>query len=492
MRVAWFALPFCSLFVALGYAKVRARIPGISEDLKGAPFGWSSLVGHLAAFATFLAVCPLVLPPGARDPRLVVLLYASAVVSIALAVLAFVPPRSSLVLMHGMGDVWIYASTASILTGGIVLGLVAYWNGVASNPLEVLTFRSVRACLGLFVRDVSFDPEAWRIATPNFRVRVRGGCSGGEGLALMLVFVTAWLWFFRREYRFPRALLLIPAALAGIWAANVARITALILIGHFGARDVALGGFHSQAGWILFNCLAVAFAAVAGRVPWFAREPERTSDEVATENPTAAYLAPFLAILAASLVSRAASAGFEWLYPLRFVLAALVLWSFRSAYSRLDWRFGGPAVGAGGLVFVLWIVVDSWSRAQAQGPLEAGLAALPPLGRYGWIAVRAVAAIVTVPMAEELAFRGYLPRRLTASDFESVSLRALGALPILASSLLFGLLHGSQWLAGTVAGVVYALVLRQKGRIGDAFAAHATTNALLAAWVITRGDWHLW
>ncbi len=391
-----------------------------------------------------------------------------------------------------MGDVWIYASIGGAVTGGVILGLVSYWNGVASNPLEVLTFRCVKTSVGLFVSDVSFDAQTWRIATPNFRVRVRGGCSGAEGLALMLVFSTAWLWFFRREHRFPRALLLVPAALAAIWVANVGRITALILIGHAGATGVARGGFHSQAGWILFNGIALGFAAVAGRLPWLAREPERSSGELAAENPTAAYLAPFLAILAASLVSRAASAGFEWLYPLRFVSAAAVLWAFRSAYAGLDWSFGWSSLWAGVVVFAMWIGMDSWSGTQAPTDIERGLAALPALARSGWLVVRVAAAILTVPIAEEMAFRGYLARRLMASDFESVTFRGLTLLPILVSSLVFGALHGGQWVAGTLAGAVYALVLRRHGRIGDAVAAHATTNALLAAWVIARGDWHLW
>ena len=97
-----------------------------------------------------------------------------------------------------------------------------------------------------------------------------------------------------------------------------------------------------------------------------------------------------------------------------------------------------------------------------------------------------------MPIAEELAFRGYLLRRLVASDFESARFRGLTAAPILMSSLCFGALHGGQWLAGTLAGVAFALVFRRRGRIGDAVAAHATTNVLLAAWVIGRGDWHLW
>ena len=43
-----------------------------------------------------------------------------------------------------------------------------------------------------------------------------------------------------------------------------------------------------------------------------------------------------------------------------------------------------------------------------------------------------------------------------------------------------------------IAGMVFALLLRRRGRIGDAVVAHATANLLLAVWVISRGDWAQW
>jgi CAAX prenyl protease-like protein len=109
-----------------------------------------------------------------------------------------------------------------------------------------------------------------------------------------------------------------------------------------------------------------------------------------------------------------------------------------------------------------------------------------------WLSFRILAATVTVPIAEELAFRGFLTRRLAAVDFESVKFQSLSLVPLIVSSLAFGLMHGNRWLAGTVAGFVYALALRQRGRIGDAVVAHGLTNALLAVWVLVTGDWGLW
>jgi CAAX prenyl protease-like protein len=102
------------------------------------------------------------------------------------------------------------------------------------------------------------------------------------------------------------------------------------------------------------------------------------------------------------------------------------------------------------------------------------------------------AAVVTVPIAEELAFRGYMARRLLDREFELVPFTQLNAFSIAASSLVFGILHGQHWVLGILAGAGYAAVLKRRGRFGDAVAAHATSNLLLAAWVLARGDWAQW
>jgi membrane protease YdiL (CAAX protease family) len=47
-------------------------------------------------------------------------------------------------------------------------------------------------------------------------------------------------------------------------------------------------------------------------------------------------------------------------------------------------------------------------------------------------------------------------------------------------------------LLGIFAGLAFALVLRWKGRMGDAVVAHAVSNLLLAAWVLGLGDWAQW
>jgi CAAX prenyl protease-like protein len=108
-----------------------------------------------------------------------------------------------------------------------------------------------------------------------------------------------------------------------------------------------------------------------------------------------------------------------------------------------------------------------------------------------WLALRTVGAVVTVPIAEELAFRGYLMRRLVSRDFQSVAPVSLSWLSLLVSSVLFGALHESI-IAGTLVGLLYGLTYRRRGSLADAVVAHGVTNALLAAYVLVTGSWGLW
>jgi exosortase E/protease (VPEID-CTERM system) len=322
-----------------------------------------------------------------------------------------------------------------------------------------------------------------------------------EGLGLVLVFTGVWLWYFRKENRFPQALLLIPSALVTVWLLNIVRIAVIILIGNAGAADVAMVGFHSQAGWIAFTAVALLFCMATRKIAWVRSAPADAggvidgSPEMTDQDEsvaTAAYLVPFLAILAASFISKAASGYFEWLYPLRFIAAAVALWCFRSEYKRLDWRFGWVAPATGAAIFLAWIVPGLWIHDRPESPLGSALAALSPSMHAAWIAFRIAAAVITVPIAEELAFRGYLARRITGRNFDEVSFSRLTALSVCLSAIAFGLMHGSHWFVGTLAGFAYAVALRWRGRIGDAIVAHATSNLLLAAWVLMRDDWSLW
>jgi CAAX prenyl protease-like protein len=120
------------------------------------------------------------------------------------------------------------------------------------------------------------------------------------------------------------------------------------------------------------------------------------------------------------------------------------------------------------------------------------LAAMHPAARALWIGSRLAGSVVTVPIAEELAYRGYLLRRIGHSAFEEVPFQSVRWPALCATAVIFGLAHGALWLPGIVAGLAYGWVVIHRGRLGEAVTAHATTNGLVAAAVLGWQQWQLW
>jgi exosortase E/protease (VPEID-CTERM system) len=429
---------------------------------------------------------------------------ASLPVSLALALFS---PRGVALMVRNLGVAWPYAGLCAVLVVLTRNYLASAWRSPAAHLVQAIqsgTFGGVRAILTHVYPDLVANTSTRIMGTGRFQVEIGSSCSGIEGLVMMLSLTAGWLFYSRRELRLARALLAVPVSLAIIWLLNLVRISTLIAIGNAGYGAIALGGFHSEAGWILFITVAIGFLTVMNSVAWFHTAAFSAggfaggSPQIApyadnsAVNIDAAYVLPLVAIFAASLISQAASSGFEYLYPLRFLAAIGMLWAYRREYRKMDWRFGWAGLLTGVAVFAVWLLSDRWvNGTAAPGTLAAGLAQLPALQRTIWLSVRVLAACTTVPIAEELAFRGFLARRFMSANVESISFLRLTPVAILASSVLFGLMHGKMWFAGLLAGLAFALVAKLRGRIGEAAVAHAVANLLIAVWALTRGNYSL-
>ena len=49
-----------------------------------------------------------------------------------------------------------------------------------------------------------------------------------------------------------------------------------------------------------------------------------------------------------------------------------------------------------------------------------------------------------------------------------------------------------RWPAGTIAGMLYALVLRRKGQLSHVVPTHTAINAMISVHVSVTGSWSLW
>ncbi len=448
---------------------------------------WHFLLAHWAALAGFILLTALVqnrmIRSSAHPGRWLWGWLVMGLATLLLGVASLLPARFQALVREVKKGRVMAAVAVGVIASGAAHLMQRTW-----EPLSQPTLWLVHALLALVFPDAVCDPANCAVGTASFTVSVDWPCAGYEGIGLILEFLSAYLWFSRRDLRFPRAFLLLPIGTALIWLANAFRIAALVALGVWISPDVTLGGFHSLAGWLIFNGIALGIVIASRRMRFFSR-PHLLVDGTEYTNPTPAYLVPLLAIIATTMITGAFSSGFDTLYPLRVLTAAGALWYFRRDHARWGWTWSWPAVAIGAVAFVLWMALEP--TPASQGALATGLAGLPPTWATTWLVFRVVGAVVTVPLAEELAFRGYLTRRLIAADFQDVPLGRFTWSSFLLSSAAFGALHG-RWLAGTLAGMLYALALYRRGAIADAVTAHATTNALIAAYVLATGSWSLW
>ena len=428
---------------------------------------WTLLLAHLAAFAGFAALAAIISHGGlgtvAYPGGWVLAWVAIGAITLGTWVAALLPAGFVRALgRSGVAKLVVVVVVAAIPVVASQAWERVFWAPRDNSALVRTTFWAASGLIGLFSRDPVCRSEEALLGTRKFTVNVAPQCSGFEGMGLIVVFLAAVLVLRRRTYRLPRALLLLPLGVVAMWLANVVRIALLIAVGVQISPTVAVQGFHSQAGWLAFNGIALGLVLASRRIGFFIRS-DPGAEEGEYTNPTAAYLVPMLAILATTMITGAFSSDFDWFYPLRIVAAVAALWYFQRYYAALQWTWSWPAAAIGAVTFVLWIALEpAPTGSAAETALGMGLVRLGPVWSTAWLVFRVIGSVVTVPLAEELAFRGYLTRRLIASEFQEVPLGRFTWLSFLLSSALFGVLHG-RWLAGVVAGMLYAAALYRRG-----------------------------
>lgn len=475
--------PRMALVTAIGMALLLSLRQSVPELAAPARFADRNRLALLVVNSiSFIAVVACAL--GYKDE------HPAAHTALFLSALAGVVLTAALVAMASAGASGrrIFALVAYSAIGSLALVIVVRTAAFAIGSLQDLAWQSAAAVLRFAGETVEAVPGSRRIMVGAFAAEIAAGCSGVEGIALMLVCMSTYIIAFRRSLNFPAALLLLPVGILLIWCANLARLVLLLWIGAHFSPQIAVGGFHTQAGWILFNACMLAMMLASLRMRFFTRE-----DSGFGKAPLSGlYLAPLLASAAISLAIGIFVEAFDWYYTLRVIFLLTILAFVVPRVKERLWRADLPGLAAGVAVWALWIALEHWRLGPELDTTAAKhLAAAPVPLVVAWLAARVVGAVVVAPLAEELAFRGFLARRIDAADFASKPYSSLSLKAIGVSSIVFGLAHG-QIAGGVLAGVLYSLAARRTNSLGTAVFAHAVTNALLAVYVLVTGRWSLW
>jgi CAAX prenyl protease-like protein len=216
--------------------------------------------------------------------------------------------------------------------------------------------------------------------------------------------------------------------------------------------------------------------------------------------PAASYLAPFVTelLFLAMFQKVPLDPRLEW--PLRVLAGALVClicWPRELSPFPSQW-LASVAVGMG--VFVLWIAPDVLFPGYRSSLLFSNAivghaaSSLPPAAIHSaWVlAWRTARAVLIVPIAEELFWRGWMLRWLIKTDFQKVPPGAYAPFAFWITAALFGSEHGPYWDVGFLTGIVYNLWMIRSKSVADCILMHAVTNGLLSVYVMGWGQWQYW
>ncbi|CUH99086.1 exosortase E/protease, VPEID-CTERM system [Leisingera aquaemixtae] len=354
------------------------------------------------------------------------------------------------------------------------------WLWGENRALTRLTFQAVSGVFALTGTELFTLPGERIIGLNDFSVRIASGCSGAEGVALVAVFMALYALLARRTLRMgPYWAVLFPVAVCLSWILNILRISALIWLGANVSPKLAVDGFHSYAGWLMFSLLAFAVLAIVHNMAFFhtgAAKPGARPGLPLRADPLFARIVPFILFMMSGTITPLLWENPADGYPLRVAFMLLGLALFWPALRAIDWRAGPADWLTGCAVAAMWLLLapdTTASAAQAPDPF--------------WILCRLLGTVLLVPVIEELFFRAYVLER-AAGTSAAAPWRVLAGLAL--SSLLFAALH-DRWLAGAAAGVAFGLLYLRTRRPGGAVQAHMLANAIIAAVAIATMNYDL-
>ena len=376
--------------------------------------------------------------------------------------------------------------------------IVNFWSDLLLQPTLDIALQ-VTQVMGLDAHLLPNGEHGPMFGTNRFVVEIWPACSGYEGMALMIALLATYCFLQRDHLRIKRALWIIPLASLAIFALNGIRIAVLIAIGHFYSPQLALDGFHVVGGWLNLLIVLVASLVTLNVFPYFLKNPLLPRVQKGEDLP---FLLPLIVLMVAGLFDQIFNANFDWLYPIPILCSALAIIYYRSYLLKLIEKPSFTASVIGVLVFFIWIWLVPVDIAKSE--LFMSEISTAPLGfALFWLACRVIGAVLIVPIAEELAFRGFalpclrvwLNNLLNKNILFKLSPHCMAligtALSLALTSILFGMLH-SDFLAGLLAGVGFGIAYLLRRKLIDAIVAHVVTNGLLAIYVIVFGYWSYW
>jgi len=239
----------------------------------------------------------------------------------------------------------------------------------------------------------------------------------------------------------------------------------------------------------------------ASRPAWVVR--------LAAARPDIVWVAPFMGYLLLL--------GLQDLLPREYMPVAIALrgvgglwlfWIFRHYFMPLGKAHWPIALFAGVLVAAGWVAGQHWLNGIHLGEKSLGgrlflfpgipddeypFADISALSRYSQIVLRITVAVITVPIVEEIFWRGFMLRALISWDrFEHVPLGRFTWFSFLGTALLSMFQHPDNWGVSIFCWFAYNGLFYWTKSLRCLMITHGVTNLALYLYVLAAEDWLFW
>lgn len=342
------------------------------------------------------------------------------------------------------------------------------------------------------IHPIGINERGWPLyQTGDITVSIAPVCAGIEGLLLTTALLLTLVALERHRLYVGRALALIVAAAGLTFVINALRLAMLFYIGDHWSPQIAVNGFHSNFGVLTLVVVCAGFTMAirrfASRAP--AKGPARPAQEAPA--PIGHYnirlIVPQMAMIACLLLLGLTSGEFDWAYPVGVIVVGGMLWRMKDLRPLAGWQVTPLPILAGLAAFGLWIALVP-ADPLASARFEDALFGVPVAASCLWLAFRLAGSVLLAPLVEEMAFRGFLLPWLADRAQITLPRPIARASALLATSIVFGLVHADV-LAGIAAGLVYGAVQMRRGQYADAILAHCVTNSCLCLYALSTGQW---
>ena len=218
------------------------------------------------------------------------------------------------------------------------------------------------------------------------------------------------------------------------------------------------------------------------------------------QNPSVAYVAPFLTFIVMLVIQKQLAFLGDWEYAVRVAIVAgsILYFSRRVLDFKVRYLGGSLAIGIG--AFLLWIAPDTlfpgwrqhWLFTNAvMGEVRVSLSA-EQLSSPFLLLFRTLSATLMVPILEELFWRAWMLRWLVEKDFETLPMGSCDRQSFWIVAALFAMEHGPYWEVGLLTGLLWNWWMTRTRSLGDLIFVHGVTNLSLSLYVIWSKKWEFW